>query len=67
MQAPLVARSPAAEHEDASAPLELRLRHIHQRRRKESIRRLASVAFWSFGLLAATAFVLALTLGVVQT
>lgn len=61
----LAARTPA-EQKDAGAPLELRLRHIHQRRRKQLIRRLASATFWSFGLLAAAAFVLAQTLGVMQ-
>jgi hypothetical protein len=66
MHAPLVARMQDAGHQEASMSLELRLRQIHQRRRREHIRRFVGVAFWSFGLLAAATFVLVLSLGVVQ-
>jgi len=45
--------------------LELRLRQIHMRRRRERARRFVGAAFWGFGLLLATVFVVVLSLGVV--
>lgn len=67
MQLPLLSRATMAAHEDVNASLGIRLRQIHQRRRRVFIRRLATAAFWSAGLLGAGAFVYALTLGVAQT
>ena len=66
MQLPLLTRAPVAAHKDVSAPLELRLRRNRQRRRRALIRRFATLACWSAGLLGAGAFVFALTLGAAQ-
>jgi hypothetical protein len=41
-------------------PLEVRLRRLHQRRRRAAIRRLMRVAFWSAGAIGVAAFVLIL-------
>ncbi len=46
--------------------LEVRLRQIHTRRRRERARRFVGAAFWGFGLLFAATFVVVLSLGVVQ-
>jgi hypothetical protein len=45
---------------DHVVPLEVKLRRLHQRRRRAAIRRLVRVAFWSAGALGVTAFVLVL-------
>lgn len=63
MQLPLLTRTPAAPHNDLSAPLEIKLRRIHQRRRRAFIRRLVKIAGWGAAILCATAFVLATGLG----
>jgi hypothetical protein len=67
MQLPLLIRAPMAAHQDVNASLGIRLRQIHQRRRRVFIRRLLTAAFWSAGLLGGAAFVFAVTLGVNQT
>jgi len=45
---------------DTVVPLEIKLRRLHQRRRRAAIRRLMKVAFWSAGALGVAASVLAL-------
>jgi hypothetical protein len=45
--------------------LEVRLRQIHTRRRRERARRVLGAAFWGFGLLLAATFVVVLSLGAV--
>jgi fatty acid desaturase len=45
---------------DPVVPLEIRLRRLHQRRRRAAMRRLMRVAFWSAGAIGLAAFALAL-------
>ena len=66
MSLPLIAGTSTAERQDSVASLEVRLRHIHQRRRRAAMRRFFGLAFWSSGLLAVGALVVAMALGVIQ-
>ena len=45
---------------DSIVPLEIKLRRLHQRRRRAAIRRLMKIAVWSAGAVGLAAFVLAL-------
>jgi hypothetical protein len=67
MQLPLINRASMDARQDANSSLGIRLRQIHQRRRRVLIRRLVTAAFWSAGLLGGAAFVFALAVGVNQT
>ena len=51
---------------NGNGTLELRIRQVHQRRRRAFFRSIATVTLWSAGLLGAAAFVYALTVGVAQ-
>ena len=57
---------PSVAGQDGSVSLELRLRRLHQRRRRAVMGRLLKGAFWIAGLLCAATFVLALGLEVTQ-
>lgn len=63
MQLPLVTRAPVAAQNELNASLEVRLRHIHRRRRRAVIRRLVKAACWSAGILGTAAFALAAGIG----
>jgi hypothetical protein len=45
---------------DSPLTLEVKLRRLHQRRRRAAMRRLMRIAFWSAGALGVAAFMLAL-------
>jgi hypothetical protein len=64
MQVPLITRAPVAARQDPNSSLGIRLRQIHQRRRRVFVRRLVAAALWSAGLLGGAAFVFALAVGV---
>jgi hypothetical protein len=51
---------PSVVGQDGSVSLEVRLRRIHQRRRRAVMRQLLKGAFWIAGLLCAATFVIAL-------
>jgi hypothetical protein len=59
-------RVPVTAVEDGSAPLNVRIRRLHQRRRRAVVRRLLKGAVWSAGLLGGVAFALAEGVGLVQ-
>lgn len=67
MQVPLINRSAMAARQDVNTSLRIRLRQIHQRRRRVFIRRLVTAAFWTAGLMGGAAFVFALAVGVNKT
>jgi len=53
-------RSDSVRRADPGVSLEIRLRRLHQRRRRAAIRRVMKVVFWSAGALGVAAFVLVL-------
>ncbi|HWO91003.1 MAG TPA: hypothetical protein VN985_07960 [Candidatus Eisenbacteria bacterium] len=57
---------PIVMGQDGSVSLEVRLRRIHQRRRRAVMRRLLKGAFWIAGFICAATFVLALGVEVTQ-
>jgi hypothetical protein len=62
---PLVRAAPAA-HKDGNLPLEVRLHHLHQRRRRAFMRSFIGTACWGALVLGAVGFALAITLGLGQ-
>jgi hypothetical protein len=66
MQVRSLTRAPVAAQNDGELPLEVRLHHLHQRRRRAFIRRMLSMACWSAAILGSAGFALAVTLGLAQ-
>jgi hypothetical protein len=62
---PLSRAAPAAQS-DGNLPLEVRLHHLHQRRRRALMRRFVGTACWSAVILGAAGFALMMTLGLGQ-
>jgi hypothetical protein len=62
---PLSRAAPAAPN-DGNLPLEVRLHHLHRRRRRAFMRRFIGTACWGAAILGATGFALAMTLGLGQ-
>jgi hypothetical protein len=62
---PLI-RSGLPAEKDGNLPLEVRLHHLHQRRRRAFIRRFVGTACWAAAVLGASGFALAMTLGLGQ-
>ncbi|HXC76876.1 MAG TPA: hypothetical protein VNU19_07485 [Candidatus Acidoferrum sp.] len=66
MQLRPLTRTPAAAQKEGELPLEVRLHHLHQRRRRAFLRSLLSTAGWMAVILVAAGFALALSLGLTQ-
>ena len=62
---PLSRAAPTAPNH-GNLPLEVRLHHLHRRRRRAFMRRFVSTACWGAAILGATGFALAMTLGLGQ-
>ena len=66
MQLRPLTRAPATAQKPIELPLEIRLHHLHQRRRRAFIRRLMSTACWTAVILGSAGFALAVSLGLTQ-
>jgi hypothetical protein len=66
MQLRPLSRAAPTRQNDGNLPLEVRLHHLHQRRRRAFMRRFITTACWSAAILGAAGFGLVMTLGLGQ-
>jgi hypothetical protein len=66
MQLRPLTRAPVAAQKDGDVPLEVRLNHLHQRRRRAFIRRALNTVCWAAAIIGVAGFALVLTLGLGQ-